>query len=134
MGTKASILIVDDEPDTLGLIELTLKTAGYNVQTASGGQDALRKVRDESFDLVLLDIMMPDMSGYEVLKRLMDAPTPPPPVMFLTAKSAEQDRELGRNLGAAGYLVKPTTRGDLLDAVASVIRLTFQPPDASSGV
>jgi DNA-binding response OmpR family regulator len=134
MGNKANILIVDDEPDTLGLIELTLKTAGYNVQTASGGQDALRKLRDESFDLVLLDIMMPDMSGYEVLKRLMDGPTPPPPVMFLTAKSADEDRELGRSLGAAGYLVKPTTRGDLLDAVASVIRLAPQPPDASAGL
>jgi DNA-binding response OmpR family regulator len=134
MGSMANILVVDDEPDTLGLIELTLKTAGYDVQTASGGQDALRRLREESFDLVLLDIMMPDMSGYDVLRRLMNEPSQVPPVVFLTAKAADEDRELGRSLGAAGYLVKPTTRGDLLDAVASVIRLAPHPPDASSAV
>lgn len=130
----ATILVVDDEPDTLGLIELTLKTAGYNVHTAIGGQHALRKIREESFDLVLLDIMMPDLSGYDVLKRLTNEPGPVPPVVFLTAKGGVEDREMGRDLGAAGYLIKPTTRGDLLDTVASVLRLAPRPPDASAGV
>jgi DNA-binding response OmpR family regulator len=134
MGSKASILIVDDEPDTIGLIELTLKTAGYNVQSAISGQQALRKIRDESFDLVLLDIMMPDMSGFDVLKHLLSEPYQVPPVIFLTAKSAQQDKDAGRSLGAAGYLVKPTTRGDLLDAVASILRLAPGSIDASGGV
>jgi len=133
MGSKASILVVDDEPDTIGLIELTLKTAGYNVQSAISGQHALRKIRDESFDLVLLDIMMPDISGYEVLRRLQSEAFKVPPVVFLSAKSSQQDRDLGRSLGAAGYLVKPTTRGVLLDTVASVLRLAAGSPDASGG-
>jgi DNA-binding response OmpR family regulator len=130
----ATILVVDDEPDTLGLIELTLKTAGYSVHTAIGGQHALRKLREESFDLVLLDVMMPDLSGYDVLKRLASEQGPVPPVVFLTAKDGADDRELGRSLGASGYLVKPTTRGDLLDAVASVLRLAPRSPDASAEV
>ncbi len=134
MGSIASILIVDDEPDTIGLIELTLKTAGYNVQSAVSGQQALRKIRDESFDLVLLDIMMPDISGYDVLKKLQEGPAPVPPVVFLTAKSGKEDREMGRGLGAAGFLVKPTTRGDLLDTVASVLRLTSNASDAPGRV
>jgi DNA-binding response OmpR family regulator len=134
MGSKASILIVDDEPDTIGLIELTLRTAGYNVQSAVSGQLALRKIREESFDLVLLDIMMPDMSGYDVLKRLQAEPFPLPPVVFLTAKAAPQDRDMGRSLGAASYLVKPVTRGDLLDTVASVLRLAPGSFGAPAGV
>ena len=134
MASKANILVVDDEPDTLGLIELTLKTAGYNVQTAIGGQHALRKLREESFDLVLLDIMMPDLSGFDVMKRLMNEPGPIPPVVFLTAKSGQQDREMGKSVGAAGYLVKPTTRGDLLDTVATILRLAPPSSDASGAV
>ena len=118
MPVMAKILVVDDEPDTLGLIELTLRTAGYHVQTASGGEEALKKIREESFNLILLDIMMPDVSGYDVMERLSREAIPYPPVVILTAKSRPQDREAGMKLGAAGFLVKPTKRGDLLDAVA----------------
>lgn len=121
MGTKANILVVDDELDTVGLIELTLQTAGYKVETATSGQNALHKIREETFDLILLDIMMPDLSGYDVLRQLKQESTPPPPVVFLTAKGGTEDRETGKKLGAAGYLVKPTTRGDLLDTVLNVL-------------
>ncbi len=121
MGTSAKILVVDDEPDTVGLLELTLQTAGFDVQTATNGEQALRKVREESFDLVLLDIMMPDISGYDVLRRIMLETKPPPPVIFLTAKSRPEDREMGEGLGAAAFLVKPTTRGDLLDAIRDAL-------------
>jgi DNA-binding response OmpR family regulator len=121
MPVTANILVVDDEPDTLGLIELTLRTAGYKVQAATGGEEALRKIREESFDLILLDIMMPEVSGYDVMERLGREAIPSPPVVFLTAKSRPEDRETGRKLGAAGFLVKPTTRGDLLDAVAAAL-------------
>ena len=118
MHVTANILVVDDEPDTLGLIELTLRTAGYQVQTASGGMEALKKIREESFNLILLDIMMPDVSGYDVLERLSVEAIPFPPVVVLTAKSRPEDREAGMKRGATGFLVKPTTRGDLLDTVA----------------
>lgn len=121
MAPSAKILVVDDEPDTVGLLELTLQTAGYDVQTAGSGQEALRRVRDESFDLVLLDIMMPDLSGYDVLRRIMLEVQPPPPVIFLTAKTRPEDREMGEGLGAAAFLVKPTTRGDLLDAIREAL-------------
>ncbi|MCJ7709145.1 MAG: response regulator [Anaerolineales bacterium] len=118
MPVTANILVVDDEPDTLGLIELTLRTAGYHVQTASGGEEALKKIREESFNLILLDVMMPGVSGYDVMERLSVEAIPYPPVIFLTAKSRPEDREAGMKRGAVGFLVKPTTRGDLLDAVA----------------
>ena len=66
MTDALRILVVDDEPDTLGLIKLTLQTAGYQVQTATGGREGLRLVREEPFDVVILDIMMPDVSGFDV--------------------------------------------------------------------
>lgn len=115
------ILVVDDEPDTLGLIELTLATAGYEVRTGFDGKTALALLRQEAFDLLLLDIMMPDISGFEVVLQLQADATPLPPVIFLTAKSRPEDRERGNALGARAYLVKPTTRGQLLDAIHKVI-------------
>lgn len=115
------ILVVDDEPDTLGLIELTLSTAGFEVRTGFGGRTALALLRQESFDLLLLDIMMPDLSGFEVIQELQAGSTPIPPLVFLTAKNRPEDRELGNALGARAYLVKPTTRGQLLDAIHKVI-------------
>lgn len=117
----ANILVVDDEPDTLGLIELTLQTAGYSVQTAASGEQALHRLREDTFDLVLLDIMMPDVSGFDVMRRAQAQAEHVPPVVFLTARTRKEDRETGASLGAAGFLVKPTTRGDLLDTIRQVI-------------
>lgn len=115
------ILVVDDEPDTLGLIELTLSTAGYDVRTGFDGRTALALLRQETFDLLLLDIMMPDLSGFEVVQQLQAGKSPVPPLVFLTAKSRPEDREQGNALGARAYLVKPTTRGQLLDVIHKVI-------------
>ena len=117
----ANILVVDDEPDTLGLIELTLQTAGYSVQTAVSGEQALRRLREDSFDLILLDIMMPDVSGFDVVRRARKQAEHVPPVVFLSARTRKEDRQQGASLGAAGYLVKPTTRGDLLDTIRQVL-------------
>jgi two-component system sensor histidine kinase ChiS len=115
------ILVVDDEPDTLGLIELTLSTAGYDVRTGFDGKTAIALLRQEPFDLLLLDIMMPDISGFEVIRRLQAGSTALPPLIFLTAKNRAEDRDQGNALGARAYLVKPTTRGQLLDAIRRVI-------------
>jgi two-component system OmpR family response regulator len=111
------ILVVDDEIDTLGLIELTLQTAGYDVKTAPSGEEALKQLRAGGFDAVLLDEMMPDRTGSDVLRTLREENVAVPPVIFLTAKSRPEDRAAGASLGAADYLVKPTTRGQLLDAI-----------------
>ncbi len=127
MNNPISILVVDDEPDTLGLIQLTLQTAGYQVQTAPGGQEALRIIRQEPPDLVILDIMMPDVSGFDVMRTLLEDPIPPPPVIFLTAKSGDEDKEVGISLGVAHYLLKPITRGILLDSINQALGTPTEP-------
>jgi DNA-binding response OmpR family regulator len=119
--SQARILVVDDEPDTLGLIELTLQTAGFSVRTAANGDQALAILLNDTFDLVLLDIMMPGMTGFDLLEILRNREVKTPPIVFLTAKSRQEDREKGATLGAAGFLTKPTTRGELLDTIRSVI-------------
>ena len=119
--SSGRILIVDDEPDTLGLIELTLQTAGFTVRTATNGDHALRLITEDTFDLILLDIMMPGMTGFDLLQILKDRQVDVPPVVFLTAKSRQEDRDMGDKLGAAAFLTKPTTRGDLLDTIRSIL-------------
>jgi DNA-binding response OmpR family regulator len=131
MNESLQILVVDDEPDTLGLIKLTLQTAGYDVMTTSGGREGLRLIREESYDVVILDIMMPDVSGFDVMRELNNDPTPPPPVIFLTAKSGQEDRDIGLSLGVTHYLLKPITRGKLLDAINQALGKSIE-PDASS--
>jgi DNA-binding response OmpR family regulator len=121
MMSQARILVVDDEPDTLGLIELTLQTAGFNVRTAANGDQALKLLLDDTFDLLLLDIMMPGMTGFDLLEILKNRQIDTPPVVFLTAKSRQEDRDKGESLGAAAFLTKPTTRGDLLDTIRSIV-------------
>ena len=119
--SSGRILIVDDEPDTLGLIELTLQTAGFTVRTATNGDHALRLITEDTFDLILLDIMMPGMTGFDLLQILKDRQVDVPPVVFLTAKSRQEDRDMGDKLGAAAFLTKPTTRGDLLDTIRTIL-------------
>ena len=80
MAEVVRILVVDDELDSLGLIQLTLQTAGYLVEVSNTGADALQKIRNESFDVVLLDIMMPDMSGFDVLRVLHSEQDNFPPI------------------------------------------------------
>jgi len=124
MNPTSRILIVDDEPDTLGLIELTLQTAGFRVQTATHGEQALRLMRNDTYDLILLDVMMPGLTGFDVVRRLREEEIPTPPIIFLTAKSSEDDIEIGEGLEAAAYLIKPTTRGQLLDAIKQALEET----------
>jgi CheY-like chemotaxis protein len=116
-ATPPCILVVDDEPDTLGLVQLTLETAGYRVIGVASGGEALLQAQQQAFDLILLDVMMPDLTGLEVYRRLQATLTTVPPVVFLTAKNRPEDREAGEGLGAAAYLVKPITRGQLLDVL-----------------
>jgi DNA-binding response OmpR family regulator len=108
---------VDDERDTLDLIDLTLSTAGYKVDLAGSGAESLQKIRQDRYDVVLLDIMMPDLTGFDVLRTLNQERRELPPVIFLTAKSLPEDRKMGLDLGAKDFLIKPVTRGSLLDSI-----------------
>jgi DNA-binding response OmpR family regulator len=116
-ATPPRILVVDDEPDTLGLVQLTLETAGYKADAAGSGGEALLLAQQQPYNLILLDIMMPDISGFDVYTRMKSTLDPVPPVVFLTAKNRPEDREEGEGMGAAAFLTKPITRGQLLDVL-----------------
>ena len=117
------ILIVDDNQVTLRLIEGTLSDSGYSVVTADSGENALLKVNEARPDLILLDVMMPEMSGYEVCSRLQEnAETAYIPVIFFTALGDEQNRAKAFSVGGADYLVKPAKRDTLLKAVAKHLK------------
>jgi DNA-binding response OmpR family regulator len=117
------ILVVDDDPDTLDLVKLTLDTAGFDVVLATGGSEALRMIDDFLFDLVLLDVMMPEISGFEVMRKLRASGSLPPPVVILSALGTDEAKQTGEELGIFSYLVKPVSRGDLLDSVHAALGL-----------
>ena len=112
---KPKILVVDDEPEVVELVEFNLKQAGYAVTTAADGAEALKKARAQTPDLIVLDVMLPEMDGLEVCKILRHEPaTARVPIIMLTAKAAEIDRILGLELGADDYLTKPFSPRELL--------------------
>src|SRR5689334_433757 len=104
----ARVLVIEDERDLQQVIEYNLRQAGHEVTTSLRGSDGLRLARDRRPDLVLLDLMLPDLPGTEVCKALKaDASTKQIPVVMLTAKGEEIDRVVGFELGADDYVVKP---------------------------
>ncbi|HEY1173400.1 MAG TPA: response regulator transcription factor [Verrucomicrobiae bacterium] len=122
---KPKILVVDDEPDALELIEFNLKAAGYDVVTAADGAEALKKARLVAPDLILLDLMLPEIDGLEVCKILRrDASTAAIPIIMLTAKAAEIDRILGLELGADDYVTKPFSPRELGLRIKNLMRRT----------
>ena len=126
---KAKILAADDEPDALELIEVNLKSAGYEVLTAVDGREALQKARAAMPDLILLDIMLPEMDGLEVCKALRrDAATMSLPIIMLTARTAEIDRVLGLELGADDYITKPFSPRELILRVKNVLKRAAAEP------
>jgi len=117
------VLVVDDEPDITALVAYHLAKAGYRVTTASSGPDALRIAEEQGPDLVVLDLMLPGLSGYEVLESLRRrAPTQDVGILLLTAKREEGDRIKGLALGADDYLVKPFAPQELVLRVGAVLR------------
>jgi len=118
-----SILIVDDEPDLLELVRVNLDQAGYSVETAGSGRDALAAVRRSAPDLVVLDLMLPDLSGTELCRRIRSDPALADlPIIMLTAKAAEVDRVVGFEVGADDYVTKPFSPRELALRVAAVLR------------
>lgn len=119
------ILIIDDDTDTLELVSLVLQKQGYRIVTASNGKQGLREMRQESPDLILLDVMMPDMDGYEVARRLREDPrTAKVPVLMFTAKSQLHDKEVGFQSGADDYLTKPTHPEELKAHIKELLART----------
>jgi len=119
---KPRILVVDDEPEAVELVEFNLKQAGYAVTTAADGAEALKKARSQTPDLIVLDVMLPEMDGFEICKTLrLDATTAKVPIIMLTAKAAEIDRVLGLELGADDYLTKPFSPRELLLRVKKIL-------------
>ncbi len=122
------ILVVDDEPDITALVAYHLARAGYRVSTAANGQDALKAARDERPDIVVLDLMLPGVSGYEVLRELRQRrDTADVGVILLTARREEVDRVKGLTLGADDYLTKPFSPQELTLRVAALLRRLAAP-------
>jgi len=119
------ILVVDDEPDILALVTYHLARAGYRISTATSGNEARRAAGEELPALVVLDLMLPELSGFEVLERMRaDRALADTPVLMLTARREEPDRVQGLSLGADDYLVKPFSPQELVLRVRNILRRT----------
>lgn len=122
---KKHVLIVEDEESLLKLETILLTVKGYEVTGASNGNDALAKLSSTSFDLVLLDIMLPDVDGFEICQRIRSNPaTSSIPVVMLTAKKSEADQERGIACGANAYLTKPFKSAMIIDVIEDLLNTT----------
>lgn len=119
---KHLILVVDDEPPIVRLVKAKLRVDGYEVLTAGHGDEALAIVQQESPDLVVLDVMMPDMDGFETLRRIRQFSNVP--VVMLTARGGDMDKLKGLQSGADDYITKPFNPDELEARIAAVLRRT----------
>lgn len=120
MGKK--ILIVDDEPEILMLVSARLKASGYDVVTASDGQEGLDKAKAEMPDIMLLDVMMPKMDGYKVCGLLKaDTRYQKIPIVMFTARAGSADEEMREDVGANGYLSKPLDSEAMLKLIEELL-------------
>jgi two-component system alkaline phosphatase synthesis response regulator PhoP len=118
MDTQRTIMVVDDNPDIITIVKTILEGKGYSVLSASGGQELLNLLTDRKPDLIILDIMMPEMDGLEVLGRLKAVTeTASIPVILLTAKVQYEDVLGGYKLGADYYITKPFTSTQLVNGI-----------------
>jgi DNA-binding response OmpR family regulator len=125
----ARILVVDDEELNIRLVARTLTHAGYEVVAARNGQDALRLTRELSLDLALLDVMLPDLDGFELCRRIRQETNGHRlPVILLTALDSKQERARGFECGADIYLPKPFEPEELLTSVSETLRLDAARP------
>ena len=119
---RRKILVVDDEERMVRFIRLNLEHDGFVVNEAFNGKQAIQQLRDVSPDLILLDVMMPDLDGFEVLEIIRE--TSKVPVLMLTAKGEEDDRVRGLELGADDYITKPFSPREMVSRVKAVLRRT----------
>jgi two-component system response regulator MprA len=117
------ILVVDDDPDVREAVETALELEGHRVTTARDGLEALRRLGQAECDAIVLDVLMPNLDGFEVCRRLRHGGNRTP-ILILTARDAEEDTIRGLDLGADDYLVKPFALGELLARVRALLRRT----------
>jgi phosphate regulon transcriptional regulator PhoB len=121
--TAQNILVVDDEPDIAELVSYNLKKAGYTVASALDGEEALSRVREDRFDLIVLDLMLPGIHGMELCRILRNnKKTAQIPIIMLTAKGEETDKIRGLETGADDYMTKPFSPKELIARVKAVLR------------
>ena len=119
--TEARVLVVDDEPYIADLLSTGLRFVGFDVRTAGGGLEALTAVRDWKPDLLVLDVMMPDVDGFEVTRR-MRADGRETPVLFLTARDSVEDKVAGLTIGGDDYVTKPFSLEEIVARVRVLLR------------
>ena len=120
MSTQPLVLVADDEPRITKLVAIALTEEGFRVITASNGEEALRLADEYRPDIILLDIVMPDLDGIEVMRQLRESRSVP--VILLTAKGSTADKAKGLDLGADDYIAKPFHPDELAARVRSVLR------------
>jgi two-component system OmpR family response regulator len=118
---EARLLVVDDEPNIVELLSASLRYAGFEVQTAQTGAEAIRVARSFKPDLLVLDVMMPDMDGFDVVRRLTGEGARIP-VLFLTARDATEDKVTGLTVGGDDYVTKPFSLEEVIARIRAVIR------------
>ena len=118
---EARVLVVDDEPNIVELLSVSLRYAGFDVRTAGDGQTALEVARNFGPDLLVLDVMMPGLDGFDVLRSLRSGGSRTP-VLFLTARDAAQDKITGLTLGGDDYVTKPFSLEEVVARIRSVLR------------
>ena len=122
-GSPVRVLVVDDEPNLTELVSMALRYEGWDVRTAGTGTEAVRSAREHSPDAVVLDMMLPDIDGLEILRR-MRADDPDVPVLFLTARDAVEDRVSGLTAGGDDYVTKPFSLEEVVARVRALLRRT----------
>ena len=115
------ILIAEDEPSILEALTFVLRRAGWTVQTVTDGEAVMNAVRREAPRMLVLDIMLPKRSGFEVLKQIRTSEAAALPVLVLTAKGQQQDRQVAEQFGADSFVTKPYSNADVVDAVRALI-------------
>jgi CheY-like chemotaxis protein len=124
------ILVADDDPVILRLLQVNFNLEGYEVHTATRGEEALEKAKEHLPDIILLDVMMPGVDGWEVCRRLKeDQATAAIPVIFLSARAQDQDRRRGYELGVVAYVTKPFDPGELIEVVQRSLGGTPEPQE-----
>jgi DNA-binding response OmpR family regulator len=122
MDARVRVLVADDDPVILRLIEVNLGLEGFEVETASRGEDVVAKAKDVAPDVILLDVMMPGMSGWDVARDLRDdGETSRIPVVFLSARTQEEDHRKGEELGVAAYVSKPFDPVELVETIHRLV-------------
>jgi two-component system OmpR family response regulator len=127
LGHVQRLLVVDDEPTIVSLLSASLRFVGFDVRTAGSGNDALKVAADFKPELLVLDVMLPDLDGFEVVRRLR-ADGRHIPVVFLTARDGVQDKITGLTVGGDDYVTKPFSLEEVVARIKAVLRRTYAPP------